>query len=151
MSGDTDSAAQAPLVAHLCVAHAAKAIDFYAKAFGAQELMRLPGPDGRLLHAAVRINGAMVMLNDEYPEMDGFGPAHFGGTAVTLTLNVPDADAAAARALAAGAKEIMAVAEQFWGDRYGLVEDPFGHRWAFATPVRQVSVDELQAAARSMA
>jgi uncharacterized glyoxalase superfamily protein PhnB len=150
MTDQPDAAAQPPLVAHLCVARAADAIAFYTKALGAEELIRLPGPDGRLLHAAVRINGAMVMLNDEYPEMGGHGPAHFGGTAVTLTLNVPDADAAAARAIAAGAREIMPVAEQFWGDRYGLVEDPFGHRWAFATTVRQVSVDELQGLARSM-
>lgn len=151
MTDTTETDVQAPLVAHLCVAGAADAIDFYVRALGAEELMRLPGPDGRLLHAAVRINGAMVMLNDEYPEMGGVGPARLGGTAVTLTLNVADADAAAARAVAAGAKEIMAVAEQFWGDRYGLVEDPFGHRWAFATPVRQVSMDQLQELARSMA
>jgi PhnB protein len=147
----TDAPTPPPLIAHLCVADAAAAIDFYVRALGAEELVRLPGPDGRLLHAALNINGAMVMLNDEYPEMGGFGPAHYGGTGVTLTLNVADADAAASRALAAGAREIMPVAEQFWGDRYGLVEDPFGHRWAFATTVRQVSFEELQQAAQAMA
>lgn len=146
----TDIETTPPLTAHLCVSDAAAAIEFYRKAFGAEELMRLSGGDGRLIHAAVRINGAMVMLNDEYPEMDGYGPAHYGGTGVTLHLGVADADAAMTRAVAAGATVMMPVEEQFWGDRYGMIRDPFGHQWSFATPVRQVPLDELQEAARSI-
>jgi PhnB protein len=139
-----------PITPHLCVSDAAAAIDFYVRALGAEELMRLPGADGRLMHAAVSINGAMVMLNDEYPEMGGFGPAHYGGTGVTLHLAVPDADAAMERAAAAGATVVMPVEEQFWGDRYGMIRDPFGHQWSFATPVRQVPLEELGKAARSI-
>jgi PhnB protein len=136
-----------PLTPHLCVAGAAEAIDFYVRGFGARELMRLPGPDGRLMHAAVEINGAMVMLNDEYPEMDDLGPKAIGGTAVTFHLSVPDADAAIAKAEAAGAKVVMPAEDMFWGDRYGLVEDPFGHRWAFAHPIAPKFGAELEAAA----
>jgi PhnB protein len=138
-----------PLTPHLCVAGAADAIDFYARAFGATELMRLPGQDGRLMHAAILLNGAMVMLNDEYPDMGGLGPKARGGTSVTLHLVVADADAAAARAVAAGATVVVPVADQFWGDRYGIVADPFGHHWALAHPLRQMSVADLAAAAGS--
>jgi PhnB protein len=143
----TEIPTQPPLTPHLCVAGAAAAIDFYTKAFGARELMRLPGPDGRLMHAAIEVNGAMVMLNDEYPEMGGRGPAAIGGTAVTLHLAVPDADAAIERAAAAGATVVMPAADMFWGDRYGVVEDPFGHRWSLAHPVKPMSGAELEAAA----
>jgi PhnB protein len=139
-----------PIMPHLNVAGAALAIDFYVRAFGATEMMRLPGPDGRLLHAAVQINGAIVMLADEYPEMEGFGPAHWGGTAVTLHMLVPDVDAAVARAVDAGATLVMPVSDQFWGDRYGMIRDPFGHQWSLATPVRQVSVDEMTEFAAKM-
>ena len=135
---------------HLCVAGAAAAIDFYARAFGATEVMRLPGPDGRLMHASVLLNGAMVMLNDEYPEMGGLGPKARGGTAVTLHLHVPDVDAAVARAVEAGARLVMPVEDMFWGDRYGLVEDPFGHQWSLATPVRAVSAADLAEAVAKM-
>ena len=135
---------------HLCVADAAAAIDFYARAFGATEVMRLPGPDGRLMHASVLLNGAMVMLNDEYPEMGGLGPKRRGGTSVTLHLRVADADAAVERSVEAGAKLVMPVEDQFWGDRYGVVEDPFGHQWSFATPVRHVSQTELKDIAAKM-
>lgn len=140
----------APLTPHLCVDDAAAAIDFYARAFLATELMRLAGPDGRLLHAAIQINGAMLMLNDEYPEMDALGPIARGGTSVTLHLRVDDVDAAFARAIDAGATEVMPVGEQFWGDRYGVLADPFGHRWSLATPVRPVSPDEMKAEVSKM-
>ena len=139
-----------PIMPHLCVAGAADAIDFYTRAFGATEMMRLPGPDGRLLHAAVHINGATVMLADEYPEMEGYGPAHWGGTAVTMHMPVPDVDAAMARAVEAGATVVMPASDQFWGDRYGVLRDPFGHQWSLATPVRQVPVDEMKAFAANM-
>lgn len=135
-----------PLTPHLCVDGAAEAIEFYKKAFGATELARLAGDDGRLMHAMIEVKGAIVMLNDEFPEMGGLGPKKLGGTAVTLHLSVPNADEAANRAIAAGATVIMPVADQFWGDRYGLLEDPYGHQWAVAHTVKQMSMDEAKAA-----
>ena len=132
---------------HIVCDGAAAAIDFYKQAFGAEELMRMPGPDGRLLHGCVRINGSSVMLVDEMAECGALSPKALKGTPVTLHLIVDDADAAVERAAAAGATVVMPVAEMFWGDRYGLVEDPFGHRWSIATPVRELSMDELKAAA----
>jgi PhnB protein len=137
------------LTPHLVCAGAAKAIDFYKEAFGATELMRLPAPDGRLMHACVHINGSSVMLCDEFPEMDNRGPTSLKGTPVTLHLTVDDADAFADRAVKAGAKVIMPVADAFWGDRYGVVEDPFGHRWSIATPQRQVLGKDLEEAAKA--
>ncbi|MFN7180179.1 VOC family protein [Hyphomonas sp.] len=120
---------------HLTCRNCAGAIAFYKEAFGAEEMMRLPGPDGRLLHAAIRVNGSMVMLTDEYPEMGGHSPLALGGSPVTLHLMVDDVDAVAARAVAAGAEITMPVADQFWGDRYGVVKDPYGHMWSIATPI----------------
>lgn len=119
---------------HLVCEGAADALAFYARAFGAEELVRLPGPDGRLMHASMRVNGCGVMLVDAFPEHGSPGPRSLGGTPVTINLFVPDADAWAARAVAAGATVKMPVDEQFWGDRYGIIEDPFGHLWAIATP-----------------
>lgn len=121
---------------HLVCKDASEAIEFYKRAFGAEELMRLPGSDGRLMHAAVRINGATVMLVDENKDFGALSPATLGGTPVTINLGVPDADAAFERAVAAGALVVMPLADQFWGDRYGLVSDPSGHRWALVTPLR---------------
>ena len=115
---------------------AAEAIDFYKKAFGAQEQMRMPAEDGkRLLHAHLTINGASLMLADDFPEYTGreAGPPE----GVTLHLQVDDADAAWKRAVDAGASVKMELADQFWGDRYGQVEDPFGHRWSIGAPVKQ--------------
>lgn len=139
---------------HLTCDRASDAIAFYKAAFGAEEMMRLPGPDGRLLHAAIRINGAMIMLNDTFPAMNGHeaqnSPKQLGGTPVTIHLMVDDADAVAARAVTAGAKIVMPVADQFWGDRYGIVEDPFGHHWSIATPVwPPKSPEEMNAAAKA--
>ena len=135
---------------HLVCRDALKAIEFYKKALGAKELMVLPGPDGKIMHACLSINGSSVMLVDEMIGCGAASPLHLGGTPVTLHLIVDDADATAAQAVAAGAKVIMPVAEQFWGDRYGIVEDPFGHRWSIATPGENAprSVEELQAAAK---
>jgi PhnB protein len=133
---------------HLVVEGAAAAIDFYKQAFGAEEMMRLAAPDGRLMHATIRVNGAMVMLADLFPEMGDKGPKGLGGTTVALHLTVPDADAAVARAAEAGATVLLPVDLMFWGDRYGMVLDPFGHRWAFATPVAPKFGAELEAAAR---
>jgi PhnB protein len=142
------------LAPHLVCKNAAAAIDFYVKAFGATELMRLPGPDGRLMHGSVKINGCMVMLADEFSEVDeahrNAAPPTLGGTCVMLHLQVDDCDAWAARAVAAGAKTIMPMADMFWGDRYGLIEDPFGHRWSIATPKGPpIMGEELNAAMNS--
>ncbi|MEQ9314792.1 MAG: VOC family protein [Henriciella sp.] len=119
---------------HLVCAGAADAIDFYSRAFGATEMIRLPGPDGRLVHAAISIQGAMVMLVDEFPEMGGKSPKTLGGTPVTLHLSVPDARAVFDQAVDAGATIVAPLEVQFWGDLYGVVEDPFGHQWSIATP-----------------
>lgn len=135
---------------HLICAGAAKAIEFYRRAFGAQEVARLPGPDGRLMHAAVKIGDSHVMLVDEMPEWGALGPRSLKGSPVTLHLYVDDVDAFVARAVKAGAKVTMPVADQFWGDRYGKLEDPFGHHWSVATHVRDVSMEDAQKAMREM-
>jgi uncharacterized glyoxalase superfamily protein PhnB len=135
---------------HLVCAGAADAIEFYKKAFGATEEARLPGPGGKLMHAAIRIGGSVVMLVDEMPEWGALGPKALKGSPVTLHLYVEDADAFVARAVKAGAKVTMPVAEAFWGDRYGKLEDPFGHHWSVGTHVRDVSPEEMQRAMKEM-
>ena len=126
------------LAPHLVCKGAVDALDFYKKAFGAEELMRLPGPDGKLMHGSVKINNYMVMLADEFGDVDAAhrnaAPPTLRGTSVVIHLQVDDADAWAARAVSAGCTTIMPMADMFWGDRYGVVEDPFGHRWSIATP-----------------
>ena len=135
---------------HLVCAGAADAIEFYKKAFDAVDLGRLPGPKGRLMHAAIRIGDSTVMLVDEMPEWGAFGPKSLKGSPVTIHLYVADVDAFVKRAVAAGAKVTMPVADQFWGDRYGKLEDPFGHHWSVATHIRDVSVQEMQQAMQKM-
>lgn len=144
------SATTSSLTPHIVCDGAADAIEFYKKAFGAEELMRIPAPDGKLMHAAVSINGAMLMLVDEMKEMGALGPKALGGTPVTLHLNVENADAAIARAAAAGATVAMPATDMFWGDRYGQVTDPWGHSWSIAHPLtdRVMTEDELRAAAK---
>jgi len=133
---------------HLVCDGAADAIAFYTAAFGAQEMMRLPGEDGRLMHAAISVNGSSVMLVDENLEFGLKSPKALGGSPVTIHLIVPDADATYDRAVAAGGIARMPVADMFWGDRYGVLEDPFGHLWAIATPQRDpMSAGELADAA----
>ena len=134
---------------HLVCRDANAAIDFYVRAFDAKELMRLPGPDGKIMHASVVINGSSVMLVDENLEWGLRSPLDLGGTPVTIHLVVADADAVYARAVEAGATASMPVAEQFWGDRYGVLHDPFGHAWSIASPIGQPkTVEELAAAAK---
>lgn len=135
------------LTPHLVCRGAADAIAFYARAFGAVEACRLPTPDGRLMHAMLTIDGAPLMLVDEFPERGCLGPQGSKSSPVTLHLYVSDADATVAQAVAAGAKLVMPVADMFWGDRYGQVEDPFGHRWAVATHVRDLTPEQIAAAA----
>ena len=131
---------------HLVCAGAAEAIDFYKKAFGATEVARLPGPDGKLMHGAVRIEGSVVMLVDENPQWGAFGPTALKGSPVTIHVYVTDVDAFVARAVKAGAKAIMPIDDMFWGDRYGIIEDPFGHHWSIATHVRDVRPEDLSEA-----
>jgi len=152
----TSNASAAPagyhtLTPYLIVAGAARAIEFYRSAFGAREVMRLPGPDGRIGHAEIMIGDSKVMLADEHPEIGARGPIAIGGTPVTLHLYVADADAVVARALAAGATLKRAVADQFYGDRMGGVVDPFGHVWWLATRKEDLSADELRRRAAAAA
>jgi PhnB protein len=135
---------------HLVCAGAADAIEFYKKAFNAVEEARLPGPRGRIMHAQVRIEGSAVMLVDEMPEWGALGPKSLKGSPVTIHLYVADVDAFVARAVAAGAKITMPVADQFWGDRYGKLEDPFGHHWSVGTHIRDVSMEEARQAMKQM-
>jgi PhnB protein len=134
------------LTPHLVCAGAAEAIDFYQRAFGAVELGRLPGADGKLVHAAVRIGDSTLMLVDENPQWGMLGPKALKGSPVTIHLYVTDVDATVAQAVAAGAKVTMPVADMFWGDRYGKLEDPFGHHWSVATQVRKLGFDEIKQA-----
>jgi PhnB protein len=131
---------------HLVVGDGAAAIDFYVKAFGAVELGRVPGPDGRLMHAALQINGSTVLLNDDFPEYnDGKSstPVALGGTPVTIHLRVTDVDSKFQQAIDAGATVLTPLEDQFWGDRYGVLRDPFGHHWSLGQPVREVSPEEI--------
>jgi uncharacterized glyoxalase superfamily protein PhnB len=131
---------------HLVCEGAADAIEFYKKAFNAIELMRLPGPNGRVMHASIKIGDSTIMLADDFPEYGGLGPKALKGSPVTLHLYTPDVDASFKQAVAAGATVKMEVADMFWGDRYGQVTDPFGHHWSLATHIKDVSPEEMDAA-----
>jgi PhnB protein len=135
---------------HLVCAGAADAIEFYKKAFNAVELSRVPGAQGRLMHASIRIGDSVVMLNDEFPDWKSFGPKSLKGSPVTIHLYVEDVDSFVARAVAAGAKITMPIDDMFWGDRYGQLEDPFGHHWSVGTHMRDVSPEEMQEAMKKM-
>ena len=134
------------LTPHLICADAISAIEFYKQAFNAGEVMKLTGPNGMLVHGSLRIGDSTLMLAEECPEWGSFGPKTLKGSPVVIHLVVDNVDAVIAQAVAAGAKLTMPVADMFWGDRYGQVEDPFGHRWSVATHVRDVAPEELQAA-----
>jgi uncharacterized glyoxalase superfamily protein PhnB len=135
---------------HLVCAGAADAIAFYKKAFGATEMVRMPGKDGKLMHACVEICGSSVMLVDEMREWGALSPKTLKGTPVTIHLYVDDVDQFVKRAVKAGATVRMPVADMFWGDRYGQIEDPFGHRWSIATHQRAVTDKEMRAAMKAM-
>ena len=128
---------------YLIARNASAAIEFYKKAFGAEEVYRLAMPDGRVGHAELRIGGSVVMLADEFPEMGAKSPAALGGTPVSLLLYVADSDAVAAGAVAAGAKVKRPVVDQFYGDRSGTFEDPFGHVWTIATRKENLTPEEI--------
>ena len=134
------------LTPHLVCAGAAEAIEFYKRAFDAVELGRIPAPDGKLMHAMVRIGDSTLMLVDEFPQYGSVGPKALKGSPVTIHLYVEDVDATVKQAESAGAKVTMPVADMFWGDRYGQVEDPFGHQWSVATHTRDVTPEEMKQA-----
>jgi PhnB protein len=129
---------------YLIVREAAKALEFYAKAFGAKELFRLPGPDGKIMHAEMQVGDSPIMLADEMPAMAYRSPQSYGGTPVSIMLYVEDVDAFFNRSIAAGAKVQRPVVDQFYGDRSGTFEDPFGHVWTIATHKEDVSSEEMK-------
>lgn len=130
----------------IAVHDAAAALAFYAKAFGAEEIMRMPLPDGRIMHAEIRVGSSAIMLADEIPQMGTKGPKAFGGSPVTFYVYVSNVEAAFKRAVNAGAKELMAITDMFWGDRAGQLEDPFGYRWMIAQRVKDLTPQEMKAA-----
>jgi PhnB protein len=135
---------------YLVVDGAARAIDFYHEVLGATERMRMPGPDGRIGHAELQLGDSVIMLADEYPEMDVRGPKAIGGTPVTLGVYVEDVDATFEAAIAAGAEALRPVEDQFYGDRSGQFVDPFGHRWSVSSHVEDVPPDEMAKRAAEM-
>lgn len=128
----------------LTIRDCAKAIEFYQEAFGAEERMRAPGPDGSVWHAEIQIGDSVVMLNDEFPEQGAHGPQALGGSPVGMWVYVEDVDQAFERAVDAGAEVSMPPADMFWGDRMGALVDPFGHKWTLATHVEDVSPEEMK-------
>ncbi|WP_206957429.1 VOC family protein [Trinickia acidisoli] len=135
---------------HLICANAAEAIAFYVKAFGAVELFRMPSPNGKIAHAQIKIGDSVVMMTDENAECGAIGPQTLKGTPVSLYLYCEDADKAFERAVSAGVTVRMPLADMFWGDRWGQVEDPFGHHWHIATRKREPSMEEMQQAMAEM-
>lgn len=129
---------------YLLIRGAADAIEFYKKAFGAEEVLRLQGPDGKIGHSEVKIGDSRVMLADEHPDMDFLGPQSRGGTTVSLLIYVPDADTLFAQAIAAGATEMKPLCDQFYGDRSGTIVDPWGHVWSIATHIEDLEPAEIQ-------
>ena len=136
---------------YLCVDGAAAAIDFYGRVLGATERMRMGGPDGKVGHAELQIGSGLVMLADEFPGMGQRSPRFLGGSPVTVSVYVEDVDAVFAKALDAGAKEVRAVETQFYGDRAGQFEDPWGHLWSIATHVEDVPPEEMARRAEAVA
>jgi len=129
---------------YLMFSGASAAIEFYKKALGASEVMRLDDPNGRIHHAEIKIGDSCIMLADEHPELQALSPKTIGGSPVSLHVYVEDVDAAVDRAVKAGAKLVRPVADQFYGDRSGGVEDPFGYRWFIATHKEDLTIDEIR-------
>jgi PhnB protein len=135
---------------HLVIKGASEAIEFYKKAFGAAEISRLPGPDGKLMHGALKIGDSIVFLVDENPQWGSNSPLSLGGTPITLHLYVEDVDVAFSQAVGAGASVKMAPADMFWGDRYGVITDPFGHSWSLATRKQDLTREQVAKNAEEM-
>jgi len=130
----------------ITVREAAKAIEFYKKAFDAQEIFRFTSPDGKtIMHAEIKIGNSIVMLNDEFPQMNCRSPQSIGGTGSSIFLYVNDADATFNKAVSAGAKSLMPLMDAFWGDRFGSIQDPFGHVWSIATHKKDMTPEEIKA------
>ncbi|GDY09659.1 MAG: VOC family protein [Planctomycetota bacterium] len=129
---------------YLIIKGAAEAIEFYKRAFDATELVRMPGPDGAVMHAEIKIGDSPMMLADEFPEMGALSPKTIGGTPIVLMLYLEKVDEVFARAIAAGAKELRPVQNQFYGDRSGTLEDPFGHKWTIATHIEDLTPEEME-------
>ena len=138
------------ITAHIVVNGAERAATFYAQAFGAEEIDRIPTPDGRLMSLQLRVGDSVLHLADEFPEMGVVAPPTLGGSPVVLALDVADADAAFARAVDAGATVRQPLGDMFWGERHGQLEDPFGHRWNISQHLRDVPHDEVVAAAAEL-
>ena len=130
---------------------ASQALEFYTRAFGAKELIRMPRPGGGIAHAEIQFGDSRIMLADEDPKMDAHGPSHYGGSPVTLHVYLKDVDASTKQATSAGATVIRPLADQFYGDRTAGLQDPFGHRWYLSTHVRDVSVEEMKKHMKTMA
>jgi PhnB protein len=138
------------LTPYMTVRNAAKAIEYYKQAFGAEEVSRMESPDGQsVMHAEIKIGDSHVMMSDEFPEWGVQGPHAYGGTASGLLIYVPNVDEVFDRAVSLGATVKMPVADQFWGDRYGKLEDPFGHSWSIATHVKDLTEEEIRAAGQA--
>lgn len=131
------------LTPHIVCREAVKAMDWYIKAFGAADVGRNLGPDGKLMHGLMKIGNSMLMIADEFPDFKCLGPKAIGGTPVTIHVYVEDADAVFNRAVGAGAKVTMPIGDQFWGDRYGTFEDPFGHVWSVATHKHDYTSEQI--------
>jgi PhnB protein len=129
---------------YLIVNGAAAALEFYKKAFGATELVRMPGPGGKIMHAEIKIGDSPIMLGDEVPERDIKGPISLGGTPIGMCLYVPDVDTMFAAAIAAGGKELHPIKNQFYGDRSGTLIDPFGHKWTIATHIEDLTPEQMR-------
>lgn len=135
---------------YMILQNASNAIDFYKQAFGAIELFRSPKPDGRVAHAEIQVGDSRIMLADEFPDMGALSPTTIGGSPITLMLYVEDVDKFTDRAVAAGAKVTRPIQNQFYGDRLGMVADPFGYNWCIATHIEDVSPEEIQRRAAEM-
>ena len=135
---------------HIVVRDAGRAAGFYREAFGAEEVSRVPVPDGRLMSVELRLGGGVLHLADEFPEMGVLAPPSIGGTAVVLALDTDDVDAAFRQAVAAGAQARQPPQDMFWGERHAQIDDPFGHRWNLARRLRDVPQEEIVAAAAAL-
>jgi PhnB protein len=135
---------------YLVIKDAAKALEFYKEAFGATEQVRMPTPDGKVMHAEIRIGDSQIMLADECPDWNALSPLTLGGTSVSIMLYVEDVDSVVNRAVTGGATVSMPVADQFWGDRMGTIVDPFGHKWSVATNKKDVTPEEVKKRAKEL-
>ena len=135
---------------YLTVKDAPAAIEFYLRAFGAEEQQHIPGPDGRLLHVSLKIGDSVIMMSEEFPEFGGKGPLALGGSPVSIHLYVEDVDSAWAKAVDAGCEITMPLEKTFWGDRFGSLRDPFGHLWSLASRVRDLTPEEVAEAAANL-